>query len=180
MAHDGRQGTYGEGHHLIGILLLTAQKHLARRVVEYLRTSGFPDLREAHQPVFALLPADGARLTDLAESVGITKQSMGSMVDYLETCGYIRRRPDAADGRCQVIERTPRGWAVHAASMAAIAEVQDEWAELIGAKDMQTLTASLERIGASLGLIYTGSPSDVTQQKVRQAQPYRATVGGST
>jgi len=180
MAHDGRQDTHGEGHHLIGILLLTAQKHLARRVVEHLRPAGFPDLREAHQPVFALLPADGARLTDLADSVGITKQSMGSMIDYLETCGYVRRRPDTADGRCQVIERTPRGWDVHAVSMAAIAEVQEEWAELIGTHNMQTLTTSLERIGASLGLIYTGSPSDVTQQRVRQAQPHRAAVGGGT
>jgi DNA-binding MarR family transcriptional regulator len=159
-------------HHLIGILLLTAQRHMAQRVVEELHLRGYEDLREAHQTIFALLPAAGESLTDLAARVGITKQSAASLVDYLEQGGYLRRRMGPNDRRLRVIERTERGWQVNAVSMAAIAFVQEEWAQLIGEQDMQVVVRCLRTIGHSLGLNYSGSVSQETERRVPETGPW--------
>ncbi|HEV2590792.1 MAG TPA: MarR family transcriptional regulator, partial [Gaiellaceae bacterium] len=94
----------------IGVLLRAPYQAVVERVSAGLAEAGFDDLRPAHTAVFQHIAADGSRLTDLAQSAQITKQSMGYLVDYLEQRGYLERRSDPTDRRASLVCLTERGW----------------------------------------------------------------------
>src|SRR4029453_982895 len=74
----------------------------------------------------------GSRLTELAERAGMTKQSMGYLVDYLEEHGYLLRVPDPQDQRAQVIRVTPRAKKLDEAVEAVLEELHADWAAKLG------------------------------------------------
>src|SRR4051812_21713187 len=92
----------------MGLLLKLPYVALERHLSARLHALGFGDLRPAHYAVFQSLVPQGSRLTELAERAGMTKQSMGYLVDYLEDHGYLRRVPDPQDQRAQVIRTTAK------------------------------------------------------------------------
>ena len=66
-------------------------------------------IRPAHLQVFGSIKADGSRLTDLAESAGLSLSAMAELVDSLQALGYLERRPDPADGRAKLVCLTEAG-----------------------------------------------------------------------
>jgi len=123
----------------VGILLRDPYQEVVRRVSEGLAAAGFDDIRPAHTAVFQHIEAGGSRLTDLAERAQITKQSMGYLVDHLERCGYLERRPDPTDRRAALICLTERGWEQVRAALAIIAALEAEWEIALGAERMEHL-----------------------------------------
>ena len=123
----------------VGILLRDPFQEVVRRVSAGLTEAGFDDLRPAHTAVFQHIDAEGSRLTDLAERAQITKQSMGYLVDYLEECGYVERRPDPSDRRAALIVLTERGWEQVRAALGIIAAIEDEWTRSLGEDRMEQL-----------------------------------------
>src|SRR2546430_13380949 len=84
---------------LAGLLDLTAESLLVEFRKE-LEATEYADIRPTHGCVFRFVRADeGMRLTDLARFAGMTKQSVGEMVDDLVERGYVERVPDPEDGR---------------------------------------------------------------------------------
>lgn len=115
--------------------------HLQRMAAE-----GFDDVRRAHNAVFANLPAEGARLTALAEAAGMTKQAMGELVDDLEGKGYVERRPDPSDGRAKLVCWARRGEEAHRSTIRIFAGLEDELADAAGRErleDVREVLASL-------------------------------------
>lgn len=76
---------------------------------EHLLEAGFRDHRVAHHHVMAHVTHDGVRLTDLADTAGITKQAMSELVTDLERLGYLQRSDDPRDGRAKMICFTDKG-----------------------------------------------------------------------
>ena len=116
----------------MGLLLklpyLAVERYLTRR----LHALGYAELRPAHFAVFQAMSARGSRLTELAERAGMTKQSMGYLVDYLEQHGYLERVPDPDDQRAQTIRITPKSKKMDDAVEAALEELHAAWAARIG------------------------------------------------
>ena len=133
-------------HPHIGVLLERARRRLFVKVLARFREQGFPDVREGHGSVFAFLPQRGARLTDLANRARITKQSMGELVRELEDLGYVERRVDPTDGRARIITFTERGRRANDIGVAEILATEAEWAEEVGAKRVEALRETLERL----------------------------------
>lgn len=131
----------------VGILLRDPFQEVVRRVSAGLTEAGFDDLRPAHTAVFQHIDAEGSRLTDLAERAQITKQSMGYLVDYLEECGYVERRPDPSDRRAALIVLTERGWEQVRAALGIIAAIEDEWTRSLGEDRMEQLRELLGELG---------------------------------
>jgi DNA-binding MarR family transcriptional regulator len=73
---------------------------------------GFGDIRPAHGFMFKCITPDGATGIELAEHLGITKQAVSKMVDYLEKSGYVMRRTHPTDKRGQLIVLTERGLSI--------------------------------------------------------------------
>jgi hypothetical protein len=64
----------------------------------------------AHIHLTRHLPLEGARLTELAQSAGMTKQAMGDLVDQCVAWGLVAREADPRDARARRIVFTPTGW----------------------------------------------------------------------
>jgi DNA-binding MarR family transcriptional regulator len=139
----------GDGR-LIGALLRIPREAATRQILIKLDASGFGDVRLAHFTVFAHLPPEGLRLTELAEAALLTKQSMGYLVDELEARGYVERAPDPADRRAKLVRMTERGRAVEQVVRRAILQVEAEWAAYMAPGEFAELSRLLRSLIAHL------------------------------
>ena len=152
---------------MIGSLLNIPALSIRRRVLEALHRSGFGDVTPSHEPVLMLLETDGSRITALAQKAGMTKQSIGYLVDQLERLGYVERSPDPADRRAQLVTRTRRGWAYDQAATKEVLRIEREWTDLLGESRMQQLKKLLGELTESLGVRYEGSHAQVARRPIR-------------
>jgi DNA-binding MarR family transcriptional regulator len=113
-----------------------------------LKAAGHPTIRQGHGCVFRFIHEGGSRLTDLAESSGLSKQAVGEVVDDLEKLGYVERAQDPQDGRAKVINLTPQGEDAHRTALGVFADIEREWAERYGAERVKTMRKLLEEIAA--------------------------------
>jgi DNA-binding MarR family transcriptional regulator len=89
------------------------------------------------------------RLTVLAEMAGMTKQSVGEIVDDLEARGYVKRIPDPDDKRAKIICLTERGERAQATGLALFAKVEKQWAKRYGAERIAQVRELLEEVAAT-------------------------------
>ncbi|MEZ4670878.1 MAG: MarR family transcriptional regulator [Anaerolineae bacterium] len=130
---------------LIGALLRVPYLAVVDGTYNGLRDAGFDDLTHAHLTVFQHIDSrKGSRLIDLAESAQITKQSMGYLIDYLESQGYVERVPDERDGRARLIRLTARGQALHATALNLVRDVEVRWRAHLGSERMDNLLDALK------------------------------------
>ena len=74
----------------LGVLLFLPYRHLEDRVLAAVRAAGHP-ITLAQARVFQRVDPGGSRLTTLARSAQVTKQTAGHLVDQLEAAGYLAR-----------------------------------------------------------------------------------------
>ena len=100
----------------------------------------------------AYIKADGSRLTELAAQARMTLPAMSELVDDLQRIGIVERRPDPSDGRAKLICLTDAGWEAMRTGRRVIAEIEAEYAQLVGAERFedaaQTLDELLRRLDA--------------------------------
>jgi DNA-binding MarR family transcriptional regulator len=107
----------------------------------------FPELRGSHRRILQMIPADGIRITDLAQLAGMTKQSLGEFVDWLEHAGFVTSGKDPADGRVRLVTRTEHGDTAAATAQRAIEAVERTWRREVGAARYDTMKQVLREIG---------------------------------
>src|SRR6478609_2720864 len=94
---------------LAGLLDAAAQAMLVEFRGE-LEGAGYAEIRPTHGCVFRFIHGGKAmRLTELAGYAGMTKQSVGEIVDDLVALGYVERIPDPQDRRAKLIRLTSKG-----------------------------------------------------------------------
>lgn len=98
----------------------------------------------AHVHITRHLPLEGARLTDLAEAAGMSKQAMGELVTQCEAWGLVERQPDPADSRARRIVFTEAGLAWLAAFERAVAQASAECREAVGEQVAWVMQLGLE------------------------------------
>ena len=128
-----------------GLLLYLPYRYLEERVLEALREQGYP-ITASQARVFQRIGPHGSRLVDLAAATSLTKQSVGFLVDQLETAGYVTREPDARDARARLVKITPTGRTLVEEGARIGAEVEREWADLLGADDLAQMRRALARL----------------------------------
>ena len=129
----------------VGVLMLVAYRAMEARVFAGVRAAGFEGSL-AQGRIFARIGPAGTRLTELAESAQVTKQTAGFLVDQLESMGYVERRPDPADARARLITITDRGHVAHAAGRRLELEIEAEWRAHLGTEAMAQLHTTLLRL----------------------------------
>lgn len=93
----------------------------------------------AESRLMGTVPEDGIRLTDLADRLGVAKQSCAQMVDDLVARGFLEKRPDPSDGRAKLIAFGPEGVASLEIAWSALREVEDQMAEAVGREGVEQL-----------------------------------------
>src|SRR6266516_5435928 len=127
------------GPPLIGALLRMPWEAVQRHMLARLRERGFDDLDAAHLNVFQYPGPQGARPTELAARLGISKQALNYLLGELERLDYVERRPDPDDLRSKRVALTARGTSAIGVIREAVGEVETTWAQQLGAKRFSQL-----------------------------------------
>lgn len=139
----------------LGRLLGHAMRRFDARVLELMAASAEAPLAlsnlAARDQVGAAIvhitrhvPLQGARLTELAQWAGMSKQAMGDLVDQCEGWGLVRREPDPADGRARRICFTPAGLDWLEAFRRAVQQAEAEFQAAVGAEVATVVALGLE------------------------------------
>jgi DNA-binding MarR family transcriptional regulator len=127
----------------IGRLLAELHRDFSARIRQQIAEAGHRDVTQAHLKLLRSLPLEGARLTELAQRLGITPQSAGARVDELVACGYLERKADPSDGRATVIRFSSRGRRMLAQAPGLVADIERLYAERLGSARFDAMKASL-------------------------------------
>jgi DNA-binding MarR family transcriptional regulator len=103
-------------------------------------------VRAAHGAVFQYLDESGTTVSVLAERAQITKQAMAELVQYLEACGYVIRKPDPDDRRAKLVLPTERGREVVAIAQDLVPQLEQRIVTVLGAERVESLRADLDTI----------------------------------
>lgn len=90
-------------------LVHDADRAFAAHMVRNAHERGRPDIKAAHNFLFAILGDQGDRAANLAARAGITRQSMGEVIRELVGLGILEMVPDPHDGRAKVVRYTADG-----------------------------------------------------------------------
>ncbi len=128
----------------VGQLLVQLTRLFQTELFERLRAAGLEDARVPHTHVTAYIRAEGSRLTELAAQARLTPPAMSALVDDLERLGIVERRPDPRDRRAKLICLTERGWDAMRTARRVIAEIEAEYAALVGPERFEEAAATLD------------------------------------
>ena len=122
------------GPPLIGALLRMPWEAVQRHMLERLHERGFDDFDAAYLNVFQYPGPHGARPSQLAARLRMTKQAVNYLLGELERLGYLTRQPDPDDLRSKRVALTPRGKSAIHVIREAVAEMETTWAQQLGPK----------------------------------------------
>jgi DNA-binding MarR family transcriptional regulator len=131
-------------------LLHVPQHDLQAQVSVRLERLGFPTLRPAHVQVLSAITPEGVRLAELVSAVSLPKQTVGDLIDDLESMKMVERFPDPDHGVIKRVRLGPKGkiWAAEVRRVAAATEAR--WATRLGTKKMKSLRALLEELASTV------------------------------
>jgi DNA-binding MarR family transcriptional regulator len=102
------------------------------------------------RPVFAfvLLESRKRALTanEIAQLLGVTKQAASKLVDTMEAEQLLTRRPDPKDARAKLLHIAPKGRRLLEAAEQIYAELEANWATVIGKGRLEALRSDLNEV----------------------------------
>ncbi len=135
----------------LGALLRHPYEEMSAWLYDEMAAAGFGEVRPAYGAVLRHLPSDGASVTDLARRAGMTKQSMGYLVDQMETAGLLAQEPDPGDRRAKIVMLNDRGRKALVAALELSRRCEERYAQLIGRAKLKQLRVLLAELGEALG-----------------------------
>ena len=105
--------------------------------------AGYDDVTSAHVSLFRYPGLDGYRLTDIAQRMQITKQSVHELIGHLEHLGYLVRDPDPTNRRARLVRLTPKGKGLQEVIRLQAQASEHQIAEILGARRFAQLKQTL-------------------------------------
>src|SRR5947207_14195683 len=133
----GEDGPFGPP--LIGALLRMPWEAVQRHMLERLHERGFDDFDGAYLNVFQYPGPQGARPSELAARLRMTKQAVNYLLGELERLDYLKRQPDPDDLRSKRVALTPRCESAIRAIREAVREVETSWTRRLGPRRCRPL-----------------------------------------
>jgi DNA-binding MarR family transcriptional regulator len=128
---------------LLGLVMDGFRRDMHARLTSRGAPAATRGLRASHIRMLSLMPADGMRVTDLAERVGMTKQALGEFANTLESRGLVESLSDPADRRVRILKPTRSGRAAVVAAEKVISAIEAEWQERLGHRKWESLRGIL-------------------------------------
>jgi DNA-binding MarR family transcriptional regulator len=144
MSSDSSDLPDRERNPYVGALLRVVWQWVRDQLYASVVAMGYDDLNAAHVELWRYPGLEGQRPSQLADRVGITKQSVNDLLGHLERQGYLSRVPDSTDGRARVIRLTSKGRRLEQTIYAAAEAAQLQIAETLGPQQFAQLHSSLE------------------------------------
>ena len=134
---------------MIGALLRVPWESVRRRMLEHLHVNGFEEIDASHLNVLLYPGPQGARPSDLAARLRMSKQAVNYLLGNLEKWGYLAREPDPVDTRSKRIVLTARGVLLGQTIRDAVSEIEGEWRQQLGPERFAQLTELLRELDAT-------------------------------
>ncbi len=134
----------GEPNRYIGATIRVVWQWVRDQIYAGVVAGGYEDLNAAHVGLWRYPGLDGLRPSELADRIGITKQSVNDLLGHLERQGYLQRVPDPSDGRARVIRLTSRGRRLEQTIYSQAQAAQMRIAEILGPRRFNHFHSSLE------------------------------------
>ena len=137
------------GPPLIGALLRMPWEAVQRGMLARLHERGLDDFDAAYLNIFQYPGPQGARPSELAARLRISKQALNYLLGELERLGYLERRQDPEDLRSKRISLTARGASAILVIREAVSEMEATWTERLGPKrfaQLRDLLLELNRL----------------------------------
>jgi DNA-binding MarR family transcriptional regulator len=100
-------------------------------------------LRLSFEPYIALIGSEGTRLSDIADTLGISRQATNQTANQIEAARYIKRIAHPSDGRAKLAVLTLRGKKLRADGAAIAHRHQRQLVEIAGANAIADATRTL-------------------------------------
>ena len=140
----------GERPRYVGAMLRVVWQWVRDEMYAGVVAAGYDDLTAAHVALWRHPGLDGLRPSQLADHLGVTKQSVNDLLGHLERQGYLKRVADPADGRARVIRLTSKGWQLAETIYGEARAAQLRIAEILGPRRYAQLHSSLELLTEKL------------------------------
>jgi DNA-binding MarR family transcriptional regulator len=127
-------------------LSLRASRAETTETLARLHARGHVGVTLGYTNFLANLDTEGTTLSALARRVGVTRQAAGQRIVEIEAAGYVSRQPDPADGRSVLVRQTAKGRKLLRDALDIVADLEAEYEEIIGAKRMDAMKATLRML----------------------------------
>ncbi len=114
-----------------------------------LGTAGWGPVRPLWGFVVVSLQDEPRSISEIGGLLGITKQAAAKVVDGLAESGLVRRDDDPRDHRATSVTLTPKGALFLGDARSGYAEIEAQWAAVIGARRLAALRADLSAVLAA-------------------------------
>ena len=120
-------------------LMLRASEAERRETLRRLRQRGYQDVTGTDTALLANLDTADTTISALARRCGVTRQAASQQLALLSQKGYVSREPDPADSRAILVRRTAKGHALMRDGLEVVAEIEAEYAGILGAGRLAAL-----------------------------------------
>jgi DNA-binding MarR family transcriptional regulator len=150
MSSDSFDHSSGQRSPYVGAVLGVVWQWVRDQLYAGVIAAGYDDLNAAHVALWRYPGLEGLRPSQLADRVGITKQSVNDLLGHLEAHGYLLRVPDPADRRARVIRLTSRGRRLEQTIYTEAEAAQQRIAQILGPRRFAQLHSSIEQLTQQL------------------------------
>lgn len=135
--------------HLLGVALYL-QAEIMRSMTQ---RHGHSGLRINFEPYITIIGRSGARLSDIAQLLDISRQAANQTANQIESAGYIKRQADLFDGRAKLLVPTARGLSLLDDGASEALRMQKQVERIVGAETLADSSRTLARLNSKLGLL---------------------------
>jgi DNA-binding MarR family transcriptional regulator len=133
----------------LALLLLGGFRTLVDAAHAELAQRGHEDVRPVHDFAMRAIAAGADSASELGRRLSITKQSAAKTIAVLQERGYVTRNTDPRDGRRKRLQVTALGFEVMRQGEAVFDELRDQWAQQIGAAELDRIEAHLTALAGA-------------------------------
>lgn len=133
--------------------LISVARHLQLSTMHMLmQDCGHSELRLSFAPYITLIGEQGRRLSELADTLTISRQACNQTVRQLEQAGYVRSVVDSQDRRARQLQLTPNGQRLRRDGVRILRKLDARFAAIIGAPAADEAARNLGRLYSALSL----------------------------
>jgi DNA-binding MarR family transcriptional regulator len=131
-------------------LLAMAFRQLMDGLHQRLADRGWRDVRGPYGFVLLAVRDRPLAASEITALLGTTKQATSQLLEAMEAAGYVERSADPDDARRKAIVLSPRGRELLDAVEAIYAELEAEWAAILGPERVEAIRADLREVQLAL------------------------------
>jgi DNA-binding MarR family transcriptional regulator len=131
----------------LALLLLGGFRALADAASAELAVRGHEKIRPVHDFAIRTIDAGADTASELGRQLGVSKQAAAKTIGFLEERGYVSGEIDPRDSRRRRFTVTDEGHALLRTGEHVFDELRAQWAERIGAKELERLEEALSDLG---------------------------------